>query len=706
MAPQAGIHRIRPNHREWSPPQVISLDTETTPEQTEAGELHTMRLWAARLRVRRTRTGAGRGISDGWGYSADELADQLDIWTEGQRCIWCYAHNLSFDLAVTRLPAVLHDRGWEVTGHAVSSDSPWLRMKRGQCVLTFADSWGWLRAPLDRIGADVGYVKPDLPAWTDSDADWLARCRGDVEILDLAMSQLMDWWDQCALGSWTLTGSAGGWNTWRHMTTTPLPLIVPDAEQTTADRQAIYGGRREAFAHGNITGGPFTLLDFKSAYPTIAATKALPAARQGNFDSMSVDSPLVCGDQFGIIAQVEIETDAPRWPVRANGRVAYPVGRFVTVLAGPEIAEARSLGCLRAIGPGYLHRLAPHMQEWARWTLAVTDDTSGQIPRVAQRAVKHWGRAVIGKTAAHGWRTVRLETLGGDGWSYRPAWNAQHQRMSHLTEICGQASETIPSGDADNAYPAILAWVESWTRVLLSRAIDDLGRDQVITCDTDGLIVRRDRWAGLMGETVQYWPLTLRPKGTYQSVRVLGPQHVITPTDTKLAGIPRSAEANGQGDLVALLWPKLASQMALRPGDQTPGYLRPRQRFTLATSYVTGYVANNGAVHPMVAAVCDQGATHLIPWVKPDSGTYPAQLQSTHLAQMVTALPKEGSACSIHMSRSNGTIGESPASPSTTYSGWRRKLGRRGVAKHSRWRATGQRFVSMVRSVFSGKTPT
>ena len=690
------VHRIRPNHREWTPPQVVSFDTETWQEMTPEGELHTLRLWAARLDVRRTRRGTGLGTSTGWGYSASELADQIEIWAEGQRTLWLYAHNLSFDLSVTRLPAVLHARGWEVTGHAVASDSPWLRMKRGQCVLTFADSWGWLRAPLRDIGADVGHVKPDLPAWTDSDADWLARCEADTEILALAMLTLMEWWDDEQLGSWTLTGSAGGWNTWRHRTLHPLPLIIPDEDQTAADRQAIYGGRREAFRHGELQQGPFALLDFKSAYPTIAAAKFLPAARQGNFTSLPNDSPLVCGDTYGIIAEVELQTSSPRYPVRVAGRIAYPVGRFRTTLAGPEIAEARQLGHLVSIGPGWLHKLAPHMAEWARWVLEVTGDESGTVPRVCQRAVKHWGRAVIGKTAARGWRTYPLESLGDTGWDYRPAWNAELQAPSHLTDICGVASETVPHGDADNAYPAILAWVESWTRVYLSRAIDAIGAAAVVTCDTDGLICSGEgNWTARLA-AADLGPLTLRQKGTYQTVKVLGPQHVVTNTDRKLAGVPRTAEPTREGKLGALLWPKLASQMNLRPGQHAAGYVRPYQTYALAASYITGHVQSGGLVWPLVAALCPDGGVHLLPAPDELACHFPPGLQASHLQQMITPLPEKEQPCTSHSRRSNGTTGGSSPSARPTSSASPRHRTSRGAGKLRSWLSTGGTYAARM----------
>lgn len=699
-------HRLRQNHREWTPPQVIYFDAETRKEMTEAGELHTLRLWAARLVVRRTKHGTGTGQSDGWGYGTDELADQIDIWAEGQRTIWGYAHNLSFDLAVTRLPAELAARGWEVTAHAVSSDAPWLRMRRNGCVLTLCDSWGWLRAELAAIGADIGAPKLPLPDWDAPDAEWLARCQGDVDVLARAMGELMDWWDAAELGSWTLTGSAGGWNTWRHRTTCALPLIVPDELQTAADRQAIYGGRREAFRHGTLSGGPWRLLDFRSAYPTIAASKPLPAARQGNFESLPLDSSLVCGDQYGIIAQVDVELQAPRYPVRVRGRVVYPVGRFRTVLAGPEIAEARSRGELLAIGPGYLHKLAPHMAEWAQWVLRVTDDASSDIPRVCRRAVKHWGRAVIGKTAAKGWQTRPLATLGGTGWDYRPAWNAELQAPSHLIDICGKAAEVISVGDGDNAYPAILAWVESWTRVYLARAMDIAGIDNVITCDTDGMIIAAEGapYSAVRGMTVG--PLEMRPKAVYNEIRVIGPQHVITPTDRKLAGIPSSAEPNDAGELAALLWPKLASQMNMRPGGTEPGYLRPWARYTLPASTVSGHVDRSGLVTPLRAIVCAAGQTHVLGPPRDAGGQYPPELQSRHMAELVTPDSGEGKPCEYHSHRSNGITGGRRRSAPIESSGSCPSPMRPVAGKRHSWRISGTGSRRPIFRAFSGWTRT
>lgn len=694
-APEAGpgrevpVHWLRPNHREWSPPQIICFDSETRVTRTDAEETHRLRLWAARLDVRRARRATQLGTVRTWGRSAVALAAQVDTWCAGQTVMWLYAHNLSFDLTVTRLPDELERLGWVVSDHAVSSDTPWLRMRKARCVLTMADSWGWLRAGLADVGQDVNYAKPPLPDWEDSDQAWRQRCEADTDILALAMLSLMDWWDRAHLGSWALTGSAAGWNVMRHMMPPRSMLIVTDPAQVAADRAAVYGGRRQAFTHGPQQGGPFDLADFHRAYTVICRDKPLPVRRRGNFQELDIESPLLCGDRYGILADVEIETDSPRWPVRAGGRVAYPTGRFRTTLAGPEILEARQLGCLRAIGAGYLHELGTPMSDWARWCLEQQTAPDDQVPPVAKRALKHWGRAVPGKSAAHGWVKSDAGEAMHSGWWYEPVYNAGAAAPGHLVELGGRAWEVVQTNAGDNAYPAVLAWIESWTRLYLSRAIAAAGPGVVISCDTDGYIARADSGWETAAAAADTGPLEVRHKATWRELTIWGPQHYQSEDVRRLAGIPKSARANEDGELEATLWPKLAWQMGTGHGD---AYVRPVQTYQVAESYVTGWVLADGTVAALHAAICPCGTTVLVPWDQTPaaaSGAVLGQAQATHLAAMITHPTNQEGPCTYHCARSSGTDTASNPCPPTTSS--RSALNRAisTVARAVRWPRRG-----------------
>lgn len=683
------VHWLRPNHREWSPPQVITFDTETRVTRSETEEVHTLRVWAARLDVRRARRPTQLGTVTSWGRTGAQLAAQVDMWCAGQTVMWLYAHNLSFDLTTTRIVAELERLGWQVSDHAVSSDTPWLRMRKNRCVLTMADSWGWLRDGLEAIGPDVGVKKPRLPDWDDTDSAWRQRCEADTEILARAMLTLMDWWDREHLGSWALTGSSAGWNVMRHRMPPRSMLIVTDEDQVAADRAAVYGGRRQAFRHGPQPGGPFDLADFHRAYTVICRDHPLPVRRRGNFAGLEADSPVVCGDRYGIIAEVELETDSPRWPVRVAGRVAYPVGRFRTTLAGPEILEARRLGCLRSIGAGYLHELGTPMSDWAAWCLERQTAPDDEVPAVAKRALKHWGRAVPGKSAAHGWQKYDAgEALHG-GWWYEPVYNAGHGAPGHLVELGGRALEVVQTNAGDNAYPAVLAFIESWTRVYLGRLIDAIGPAGVLSCDTDGLIAASGSGWEAAAAAADTGPLAVRHKATWQDLTIWGPQHYQSESVRRLAGIPRSARPNEAGELEAVLWPKLAWQMGQEAAN---GYVRPVQRYQVAESYVTGWVLDDGAVAPLHAVLCPCGRTVIVPWADTPASAAGAQLaaaQAAHIWPMITPHNETEGPCTFHSCKSAGTAGESNPCQPTTSSTSARNLVTRVAAKVFRWRPRG-----------------
>ncbi len=431
-------HYLRPNDKVWSPPSIVAFDTETETIPDTEPEVLKLRLWCATVVDRRPKYPAQSVTWQSQGETGLGLAEQLEGWSKSRPTLWVYAHNLGFDLTTTRLTHYLHRLGWEVTDFAVSGPTPWFRLRKGSRHLTLTDSWSWLPHALETIGQSLGLTKPDLPANGDPMAAWLNRCRADTSILALAVCSLMDWWDKHALGRWSITGASCGWNAFRHIPAPSRVLVDPDDDGIKFDRLAIRGGRREAFKVGTFRNGPFAELDFTAAHPTIAAELPLPVGRARRFGSLAVDSSLLDNDRRGVIARAEIVTDKPRYPYRAHGATWYPVGRFWTTLAGPELEEARRLGHLASIGPGYVHKLGCAMMPWARWVLDVQNGDAPDTSPVALLAAKSWGRSVIGKWAARSHRSIKLGTAPVAEWGLERSWNHNAGTRAAMVDLDGQ----------------------------------------------------------------------------------------------------------------------------------------------------------------------------------------------------------------------------------------------------------------------------
>lgn len=611
MSRTVPVHYLRRNEACWTPPAAICLDTETRQELDDGAEVHTLRVWVARMTDRRAPKNATP--LDAWsdGGTGEELAHQVHAWCRGRRTVWLYAHNLHFDLCTSDLICQLGLLGWRVTDFAVDGQVPFVRLARGESHLVVADSWSWLPVPLTVVAGAVAVAKPPLPAEGDGMGAWLARCRADVAILSAAMLTLMSWWDANELGRWSITGGTSGWNVMRHLPSQRRILIDPDPGKVAADREAIYGGRRGQWRTGDLPPGRYLELDLERAYTVACRDLPLPCERLARFASLPLDHPWLRCDRYGVIARVLIETDVPRWPVRAGRRVWYPVGEFWTVLAGPDIAEAARLGCLRAVGAGYVHRLGYALRPWALWCLGAQADTTGATPPVVKITLKHWGRSVVGKWAQRGFTRVELGAAPTAGWWFGEGWNHTQDVRCSIVDFGGIRWQVSASADGDNTYPAVLAFVESYVRVTLGRVVAAIGDQLMVSCDTDGVLTGRVTPVTARRAREAAEPFTLREKAWYKRVTALGPQHAILDGRRRFAGVPASAAVKQDGTLTALLWPKLAWQM--RHG-RAGAYVRPGQDYTIGGTYAPGWVLLDGSVRAVETAVDADGGNRLLAW--------------------------------------------------------------------------------------------
>lgn len=640
------IHNLGPNAKEDSPHLVVVIDTETRSTTTDAGELHTLRLWCGKAVYRHGHSPTRPRVQQAHGQTAGEMAAWLTGLSRERPPMWVYAHNLSFDLAVTQLPLELLAAGWTMSSHNLASDAPWAVLRSGRRTLRLADSHSLMPEPLVAIGAKIGVAKPPLPAQDDSDAAWLVRCRGDVETTMAALLELMDWWDSEQLGHWSITGPRTGFNAMRHRCVKrdgydPLALVVwgegehgqsgdghvvidPDPDARVFERATLYQGRRDAWRVGALERGVYVEADMVRAHLTVAARRRLPCRRGKRFTSLEITSPLVHGQNVSIIAEVEIDTEHARYPVRTRYGIVHPVGRFRTVLAGPEIADARDRGELVSIGAGYYYRMSWHMQPWARWAEDVLADRDQVVPAAAKIAVKGWSRSVPGTWAARTSRTLMTGTSPVPGWLAEPVIYGPGREPGVIMHLAGRMEMVLKDQEADDSFPAVLSFIQSYVRLALSRMIDRIPDYRLVCCSTDSLIVdstgffpgeRVDRRRAKLnaagrehGADLVAWlaeaadPFTMAVKGTAADVRVLTPQHIRLDGDVRYSGVGRGAVEVERDAFKFLTWPKLGSQIADTAGV---GYRRKTRTVDLSQVKVPRFALDCGCTVPGRMAIWD-----------------------------------------------------------------------------------------------------
>lgn len=615
MRPQ-NRHWLAENESERSPRRLIFWDTEGRP--IGDGRTQQLRCWVAREVLRKGIAPKQPRQTQADGTAAWALAEWISSRARTDTPLYVCAHGSSYDLTITRLPLLLLELGWELSDHALTSQEPWARFRQENKTIRLIDSHSYLPKSLEEIGDRIGIPKRPLPDFDAPEGEWLERCRQDVEITAQAMLELLDWWDRKRLGAWADTGPGTGWHALRHRKAPDKVLIDPEPEGRAWDRQALYGGRRDCWQKGRLPEGWYVELDLVQAHLSICASQALPIRRVSAFDSLPVDTHLLTHLGTGVIAAAEIETSTPRYPLRLADAITYPVGRFRTVLCGPELAYAQELGELRAIGPGRRYRLGFAMEGWGQWIQRILEGTEPDTPVAAQIAAKGWSRTVVGRWAMRTGRQDFELPSPERGWAM--TWGRDHVTGAPRTILTlgGRELWLVQDQEADSSFPAVLAWVQSHTRVLLDRLISALGPGATILCNTDGVLVKGLALSDLVGAPLpgpeaattmrelseyagQYLqrftePIRLQVKAVYRQGEVIGAQHTILDGKRKLAGVRWNAKEIRPKVYAYETWPRLAWQIA--QGDPN-GYRQGEAAVDLSNVKVARWEYEDGCCEPL-----------------------------------------------------------------------------------------------------------
>lgn len=626
-------HWLGPNHSEWSPPTVIFLDTETETVEDDRRQTLALRLWVAATVDRRPDKRGRQRTEWGNGTTGDDLVAWVERQMVGRSTVWLYAHNLGFDAVTTRLPERMMRAGWELTQFSLADRAPWFRLRKAGKSLTMVDSWSWLPKALGTIGDGIGIAKPPLPDEDGPADEWWHRCAEDVRILAAAILELMAWWDREKLGHWTLSGAGCGWNAARHLTRAKSILVDPDPAGRRLDRQAIYGGRRDVTRHGTLPTGPFVQVDFVQAYPSIVANIGLPVKRFLIEDRIDPYDKRHAFKEYGAIAECVVTTDTPRYPCRIAGGVCYPTGTFSTTLCSPELLDARDRGQLVSVGRGQWHWRSKALAPWADWVTKVASGELADTPYVARVAAKAWGRSTIGKFAGHSSSVEDMGQAWWPAWHVEKSWDQERQVPAQVVDMGGRRWYVAQDLEADHAYPAIFAWVESETRVRLNQMLDAIGPGTWVQCDTDGIILDMAAAADWVRTAVQIGdqardevgvaaaicdhlaettaPLLPRPKEAWETIEVIGPQQIIAGGSARLAGIRRDAERVADRTYEGWEWPKLAWQM--NHGNAS-GFVRRQRRWVVPGVTAHRWVATTGEALPLVVEYDTERGNMIVPW--------------------------------------------------------------------------------------------
>lgn len=617
--------QLQRNHGSAMPRHIISLDTETIPEDhgTSGRKFrHRFRLGVAVSgQYRRGRVGSKR---------VTHFTDPAEFWqllqslTGTRHTVWVVATNALFDLVTLGMPA-------EVSSGRYATDSPRAKRVGGsnaednqtttplvclesppfilglRCVSTggrivFVDTLNWIKASVAELGKSVGLEKLPMPAFNASDEDWRTYCERDADITFRAFFQLVQWSKSNDLGVFRYTAASTAMGAFRHRYM-PCPIHFHDCMPVKRlERQGFIGGRVECFYVGQVNDTVHSL-DANSLYPSVMQYGLFPR-RLNVFDLDELAKPLPdIGGWQRCVAEVDLDTDKPIYPLRENDITIYPTGSFRTVLCGVELDHAVRSGHVRTVGRWAKYKLAPLFTSFVSelWQMRARYKLEGN--EAYANCTKSILNSLFGKFAQ---RPVKWELCPGRiecmDWLQWCELDCRTRQPIMYRSVGGRVYRQTQQTERPDTLIAVSAFVAAAARVKMNQYREIAGLSNVYYQGVDGLLVSQEGLDRLdaYGAVSDTELGKLRLQKTTDSVHIYNCADYRFGTQKVIAGRPSRAvtAADGREQLR-----KFSGQESLFASNGDPAIYEKIVEWTRKGEYRKGTVGESGWVEPFIVQV-------------------------------------------------------------------------------------------------------
>jgi hypothetical protein len=350
-----------------------------------------------------------------------------------------------------------------------------------------------------------------MPGDSADQADWIAYCSRDAEILERAVLALVGCLDRIDAGNMRWTAAGQSMASWRHGRMGCAVATGHPPHLKRMERAAYYGARQTCYYLGAVVPrgtdwvanqpgvpegmpvqaiGPIHRLDLTSAYPSVMEGHRYPVGYLYRELDPSADTVSAVLANQACVAVVSLRSENYAYPIRLKGEPWHCAGDLTTVLAGPELAFAMGEGHLRKVHQIQVYEAGEPFSDWARWVTGWRATYKAEGRPLEERVVKLLANSLYGKLGqrGRGWRTVP-GVCPAVRWGSWTEHNRITGEVSHWRSLGGTVQRLHDDEESEQSFPAISAYVTSYFRLMMSHLISVAGYREVLYEDADSVHV-------------------------------------------------------------------------------------------------------------------------------------------------------------------------------------------------------------------------
>ena len=587
-------HFMRANHLCTVPRRLIVFDTETEPCKVKGGEVHRMKIgWTVYVEL----DDRARIIRESWNYwtSRWEMMRYIGGHAGERGELWIAGNNVYFDLQASDFFLHFARWGWKLDFFYDSALTYILIAHNKESTIKCVSVTNYLSASVRELGGMLENPKIECDPLSAPPDELSIYCFRDTEIALDAMIAWCRFIVDNDLGNFSLSRAAQSMAAFRHrFMKTPI-LIHKEKDVQELEGNAYFGGRTEAFFIGKPGGGPFVHLDVNSLYPFIMRSYEMPVALLDVFPNPSIDDCVDVLLEYETIAHVELETDSPIYAVRDGEKVIFPVGRFDTYVCTEGLRQAVIRGHLRQVYKLAAYRAAKAFSTYVDYFYMMRRAAKERGDRVTDRNAKLMMNSLYGKFGQKRPIVTARGECPPEDYFREEVFDWETKQNVIETRLFGM--RTVQEGEeyAPSSCVSIPAHVTEFGRLLLWSIIEGIGRDRVIYCDTDSVIIRESDLPQVKYPINAARLGALKIEDRYTTLDVIGAKDYRTDHTRKLKGIPEKALEIAPNMYRFPVFPRQASHLYRRCPS---GYMIEETVKEVSGDYDKGIVGPDGRVTP------------------------------------------------------------------------------------------------------------
>lgn len=589
-------HILKENKGSDRPSKIIVFDTETWHKDDERYQHHYMDFaWVNYFE----REKDGTVSRDNWTLFENnrEMYDYIFSKSYVKSTLYLFGHNVYFDLQCSGFFPYASEHGWRLKFLYDKGLNFILSIFNGSRKIKIISTTNYYDFSLKKVGEVLGVPKMNINFETDSKEYKQAYCKNDVLITRIALLKYLDFISEHDMGNFAMTKASQAFNCFRHRFMGNKICVHGESDIVDLERDSYMGGRNEAFELGELKDGPFYHYDINSMYPFVMANNDYPTRLVDYRDDMEVSELSGYLESFCAIANVDIETDEPVYPIRNNGKVIFPIGKIKTSLCTGSLKYALEHGHLKKIHRIAFYEKKPIFSGYVDYFYGLKRKYKEENNEVYTRIVKIFLNSLYGKLGQK--NSVDEISYSGN--------NEMYNRMECYDMVTGERwtetellnTKIVQTGEeeAKTSLVAIPSHVTDYARLILWKLIKMVGYDNCLYCDTDSIKIRKRDAYRVTYPIDNYTLGALSLEEITKQFVIYGCKDYRTEKSEKIKGVPKSYTRINDNTFKYISFPKMNTHLRKNIDDH---YLITEVIKTNKRVYDKGIVDIHNRIHPLI----------------------------------------------------------------------------------------------------------